>query len=85
MSGIPDDILKAAERAAASCLSGTSIRSKQGILAIAKAINAERERCWAISDKECRSHSTGSGFDSQPARQAAFAIREAIAAPKGEA
>ena len=36
---IPDEFLKAADRAAASCFSGTSIRSRQGKIAIAKAIH----------------------------------------------
>lgn len=51
---IPDEFMKAADRAANSCFSGTSIRSRQGKLAIAKAINdavmAERERCAKIAD-----------------------------------
>lgn len=50
--GIPDKFLEAADKAATSCFSGTSIRSRQGKLAIAKAINeavtAERQRCEAI-------------------------------------
>lgn len=49
---IPDEFLKAADRAAASCFSGTSIRSRQGKIAIAKAIHdavmAERDRCAVV-------------------------------------
>jgi len=44
MSEYPEDVVKAAEKAALTCFDGTTIKSKQGKLAIASAILAERER-----------------------------------------
>lgn len=49
---IPGEFMTAAEKAAASCFTGTHIKSRQGKLAIAKAINdavmAERARCETV-------------------------------------
>lgn len=59
LATIPDEFMKAADRAAGSCFSGTSIRSRQGKLAIAQAIHdavmAERERCAEVA--ECAAQS----------------------------
>lgn len=49
MSEYPEDIMKAADAAAATCFHGTSIKSKKGKAAIAAAILAERERCADIA------------------------------------
>jgi hypothetical protein len=74
MTYYPDDILTAAEEAASSCFSGTSIKSKQGKLAITAALASERERAAKIcdarlplykdigqinADKECASSTRG--------------------------
>jgi len=36
------------------------------------------ERCIAVAEAERKKHDTGSGFDSQPAYAAAFAIRSRL-------
>lgn len=60
--GIPADIVKAADGAAASCFSGTSIKSKQGKLAIAKAIYAERERCENLARRYSEGYAKALGM-----------------------
>ena len=50
MSEYPEDVMKAAENAALTCFDGTTIKSKQGKLAIARAIMAERERAARICE-----------------------------------
>lgn len=48
------------------------------MLAIAKAIWAERQRCAKMAEKAYRANPTGSGFDNQPARSTAHDIWQAI-------
>jgi len=74
---IPAEFMAAAEAAAASCFSGTTIKSRQGKLAIARAINdavmAERARIVAGLLQEAEV--TPCGEDAMVTRSNAFLIK----------
>ncbi len=82
MSGFPTDIMETAGR-----LVDLAIRNyEKEVFAnvsrdhVAAAILAERQRCADVAEGFRQAHDTGSGFDSQPARQTATEIRDAILA-----
>ncbi|WP_411037540.1 hypothetical protein [Shinella sp. BYT-45] len=74
MRNIPDDI---ADTAALICAS-VGIADSHARKVLAAAILAERKRCSDVAEGFRQAHDTGSGFDSQPARATAEAIRDAI-------
>lgn len=83
MSEIPDDIMKTAGK-----LVDLTIRNyEKEVFAnvsrdhVAAAILAERQRCADIAEGFRQAHDTGSGFDSQPARETAGAIKDIILNP----
>lgn len=76
MRSIPDDI--AAE--AASICASVGITDSHARKVFAAAILAERQRCADVAEGFRQAHDTGSGFDSQPARATAEAIRDTILA-----
>lgn len=49
---------------------------------IAHAILAERQRCADVAEGFRQAHDTGSGFDSQSARETAGAIKDIILNPQ---
>ncbi|WP_313666274.1 hypothetical protein [Shinella sp.] len=73
MTAIPDDISKTA-----ASVWATLPAESAGITTIARAILAERQRCADVAEGFRQAHDTGSGFDSQPARATAEAIRDTI-------
>ncbi|WP_312414153.1 hypothetical protein [Shinella sp.] len=75
MSAIPDDIMMAASRCVAMV---EAMPSDGNTTTIAAAILAERQRCADVAEGFRQAHDTGSGFDSQPARATAEAIRDTI-------
>lgn len=83
MSDIPEDVMKRAREVVdARNRDPKWYLMETGVEYIARALMeeraAERERCATIAETEWRKHNTGSGFDSQSARSAAYTILTAI-------
>lgn len=80
MTGIPEDIMRAANEAVngIKCFPPSDLSPLT--ISIARAILAERQRCADVAEGFRQAHDTGSGFDSQPARATAEAIRDVILA-----